>query len=331
VEKLLSSSIVSRSDAEWRKYIKEAERGSVEATLEWCRRVHEAKQAYGGSFRSWAEEWYSEYSYSVLSKLAKVGAENQRLVFLIKKHEITNDYNVLYETTTLTDDEIAELPALDQKTIKDYKQRKKRGEPLERNVTPPTGKLDNAPYSIIYADPPWEYNDKANNTGHWAGALNHYDTLTPADVAALELEPGRHVTEYVAPNAALFLWVTFPLLPHAFSVMEAWGFEYKTAGFVWVKTNADGTPYMGLGNTTRQNAELCLYGKRGKGIARIDASVQSVILKQRTRHSAKPAVARDRITQLFGNVPKIELFAREAVDGWDYWGNKVPQAEMSYG
>lgn len=327
----MSELAVYRSDAQWREYIKDAERGSVEATLERCRRVHEAKHAYGGSFRAWAEEWYAEYGYNALHKLARVGEQHPRLCNAITQSELPNDWGALYQLTTLTDDEIAELPALDQKTIKDYKQRKKRGETIERNVTPPTGKLDNAPYSIIYADPPWEYNDKANNTGRWAGALNHYETLAPADVAALELEPGRHLTEYIAADAALFLWVTFPLLPHAFSIMEAWGFEYKTAGFVWVKTNADGSPYMGLGNTTRQNAELCLYGKRGKGLQRLDAGISSVVMQQRTRHSAKPPVVRDRIAQLFGSVPKLELFAREAASGWDYWGNEAPQVEMHYG
>lgn len=193
----------------------------------------------------------------------------------------------------------------------------------ERDVTQPSGKLDNAPYSIIYADPPWAYNDRAASTGRWGGAINHYPTMIPAEIAAMEMN-GRLVSEYAAEDAVLFLWVTFPMLQDCFQVIESWGFTYKTAGFVWFKTNNDGTPYMGLGNTTRQNVELCLYSKRGRGLERLNAGVSSVVLQKRSQHSAKPPVVRDRITQLFGDVPKLEIFARDVVGGWDYWGNEAP-------
>lgn len=106
----------------WREYIKDAERGSVEATLEWCRRVYEAKQAYGGSFRAWAEEWYAEYGYNALHKLAKVGEQHGRLCNVDTQKALPNDWIALYEATTLTDDEIAELPAIDRKTIREFKQ-----------------------------------------------------------------------------------------------------------------------------------------------------------------------------------------------------------------
>lgn len=160
---------IKRSDSEWRDYIKDAERGSVEATLEWCRRVHEAKQDYGGSFRDWADEWYAEYGYSVLGMLAKIGAEQPRLFDIIKHRELPDDYRALYEVTTLTDDEIAELPALDQKSIKEYK-RQKRRDATPRYVGTNAGgdkwKLHNVAFqkhevpagrvALIFTDPPYD-------------------------------------------------------------------------------------------------------------------------------------------------------------------------------
>jgi len=161
--------IQTRDGKEWRDYVKDAERGSVEATLEWCRRVYEAKQHYGGSFRLWAAEWYSEYSYSVLGMLAKIGGENGRLFDIIKQRALPDDYRALYEVTTLTDDEIAELPALDQKTIKGYKRQKRRDDTPKYVGTNAGGeewKLHNIDFrqldvpdsrvALIFTDPPYD-------------------------------------------------------------------------------------------------------------------------------------------------------------------------------
>ena len=111
--------------------------------------------------------------------------------------------------------------------------------------------------------------------------------------------------------------------------MEAWEFTYKTAAFVWVKKNArSGGNYMGLGAYTRANAEVCLLGvspgfKAGEGGR--SHKVHQVIEAPFEGHSKKPDETRRRIVELLGDVPRIELFARQRADGWDAWGNEAPE------
>lgn len=176
----------------------------------------------------------------------------------------------------------------------------------------PTGPLNN--YQVIYADPPWQYSDKSKNRG---GAERHYDTMSIDDLCEL------NVKALAADDSLLFMWVTFPMLEDAFRVMRAWGFEYKTCGFTWVKTNKDDSVYMGMGHYTRSNSELCLIGKRGKGVKRLNAGIRNTQLHRREEHSKKPDQFRKDIEALHGDVPRIELFARDCFDGWDAWGNEL--------
>jgi site-specific DNA-methyltransferase (adenine-specific) len=113
------------------------------------------------------------------------------------------------------------------------------------------------------------------------------------------------------------------MLPDAFQVMKAWGFDYKTVAFVWNKTNkkAD-TDFFGMGNWTRANAEVVLLGIKGRP-KRISASIRQMVRCPIMRHSEKPNEVRERIIQLMGDMPRVELFAREKVDGWAAWGNEV--------
>lgn len=170
-------------------------------------------------------------------------------------------------------------------------------------------------YQIIYADPPW-------NHGAWAGGGNrhprhHYPVMDQQQIVALPVDT------LAAPNAALFLWTTWPHMPEALEAMAAWGFEYKTCAFCWVKQNLSGDGlFMGLGSWTRANSEPCLLAVRGKA-RRIDAAVRQTVLAPRGRHSRKPPEVRDRIVQLMGDLPRVELFAREKAEGWDSWGNEV--------
>lgn len=147
-------------------------------------------------------------------------------------------------------------------------------------------------YQIIYADPPWSYRDKALAGDRGAGCK--YDVMNMQDIKELPVE------ELTEDNCILFMWVTMPMLEEAFSVMRAWGFNYKTCAFTWVKQNkkADSL-FWGMGNWTRANAELCLLGIRGKP-KRADAGVHSVILSHIEKHSKKPAETRDRIAKLMG-------------------------------
>ena len=117
--------------------------------------------------------------------------------------------------------------------------------------------------------------------------------------------------------------MTFPCLREGLAVLDSWGFAYKTVAFVWVKQNrkADSL-FWGLGYWTRSNAELCILATKGSP-KRASAKVHQVILSHIEEHSKKPQEARDRIVQLMGDVPRIELFARSRAEGWDAWGNEV--------
>lgn len=131
------------------------------------------------------------------------------------------------------------------------------------------------------------------------------------------------VADLAEKDCTLFLWITFPLMREAFQVLEAWGFCYKTVAFVWVKQNrkADSL-FFGMGYWTRANAEICLLATRGHP-KRQSTAVPQVILSHVREHSRKPEEARERIVQLIGDLPRIELFARETPPGWDVWGNEV--------
>ena len=168
-------------------------------------------------------------------------------------------------------------------------------------------------YQIVYADPPWGYLwGKGKDGGNFAPE-KHYQTMTTDEICSLDVKRLRD------KNCALFLWATMPTLPDAIRVMSAWGFKYKTCAFTWVKIRKDGKPLHGMGSYTRANAELCLLGMRGH-IKSVDKTVPQILMHPRMGHSVKPPVIRDRIVQLFGDLPRIELFARNKVDGWDATG-----------
>lgn len=169
-------------------------------------------------------------------------------------------------------------------------------------------------YNIIYADPPWSYNDKKGNDPKMGGIT--YNVMELKDICALPID------KLCSEDCILFLWVTMPMLKEGLEVIKAWGFKYKTCGFCWVKQNPknDGI-YSGLGHWTNGNAELCLLAKRGNP-KRINKNVKQIILSHRGRHSEKPPEARERIVNLLGDLPRIELFARQHADGWDCWGDE---------
>lgn len=168
-------------------------------------------------------------------------------------------------------------------------------------------------YQIIYTDPPWVYKDKSKS--HGGGAESHYK-CTPTE------ELGKLCIPAAADSVCL-MWCTYPQLPEGLKLLAAWGFMYKTVAFTWVKINKDKSVYMGMGRHTRANAEICLLGIRGKGVPRKSASVYNTQLHPRRRHSQKPNAFREDIVLLYGNVTRIELFAREKTEGWDVWGNEV--------
>jgi N6-adenosine-specific RNA methylase IME4 len=229
------------------------------------------------------------------------------------------------------------------------------GRPINR---PPNLAKDAAPfpskkYSIIYADPPWKYDDARDHAS--AGmALSSYPCMETAEIAKLR------VPDLAGRQCQLVMWATWPKLPDALEVMRAWGFRYQTVGWVWVKTSrasprdarlltlevgADfrrlppGTAklHRGTGHFTQANTEyamigfpadddveVALLGRMGKALERMSRSVPQVVFAPLgRRHSEKPPEVRDAIVELFGDLPRIELFARESGPGWDAWGNQL--------
>jgi len=168
-------------------------------------------------------------------------------------------------------------------------------------------------YSIIYADPPWRYNDKNCN-----GACEpHYNTMSIEEICKLP------VYKIARKDAVLFLWTTYPMIRESMSVIHSWGFTYKSIGFQWIKKNKSGNGFFyGLGRWTRGNTEPCLIATTGKP-KRVNKSVSQLILSPIRGHSQKPDVVRHKIIKLMGDLPRIELFARQRFDGWDAWGNEL--------
>jgi len=178
--------------------------------------------------------------------------------------------------------------------------------------------LPNKKYKIIYADPPWRYN-VFSNTGKGRTAASHYDVMRLVDIMDLP------INEIADKDCVLFLWTTYPLLPEALKVIKEWGFDYKTVAFTWVKKNKQAdTWFWGMGSWTRANPEVCLLATKGFP-QRISASVHSILDSKIREHSQKPDETRNKIIELMGDLPRIELFARNKFDGWDCWGNEVPK------
>lgn len=183
------------------------------------------------------------------------------------------------------------------------------------------------------ADPAWQYDDR--NANGERGASFKYGVMSTEALCRLDVAP------LFARDAVLFLWAVSPMLPDAFRVGAAWGFEYKTVGFTWVKTNRDGTPFTGLGHYTRANPEMCLLFTRGKRLERADRGVRQlveapvdpadldawateVVYAQRREHSRKPDEVMARIERLYPSAVKLEMFARQRRPGWMAHGNQVP-------
>jgi N6-adenosine-specific RNA methylase IME4 len=183
-------------------------------------------------------------------------------------------------------------------------------------MTPP---FPNKRYSVIYADPPWSWSKSPLiDRGAARTVEKEYPTMQPEEIMALP------VSLIAADRSILFMWTTSPKLPMAFDVMTAWGFQYKTVAFVWTKRNkvSDGW-FTGMGFYTRQNAEFCLLGTRGKpALTRLDKSVHQIVDDPISVHSRKPESVRERIDRLYAG-ERIELFARQHTPGWDAWGYDV--------
>jgi len=184
--------------------------------------------------------------------------------------------------------------------------------------------MTNKKYQIILADPPWSYyNDstaKKDCTTIKGMRRPPYSVMSSQTIMDLPIE--KISTE----NSILFIWTTDYHLEKCLKVIKSWGFEYKTIGFAWAKKDKKGKPVCFMGAyTMKSGIELCLLATKGKDAHKLvkKHNIRSLVEVERKKHSEKPTEIKNRIVQLLGNLPRIELFARQKTEGWDVWGNEV--------
>jgi N6-adenosine-specific RNA methylase IME4 len=178
-------------------------------------------------------------------------------------------------------------------------------------------------YRAICADPPWHFQIRGRQTAAFRGAARYYRVL------ALESLKALPVAEWAAKDCHLFLWTTGPHLAQALDLMEAWGFRYCALAFTWVKLRrtarrglwGEADLHVGLGYTTRHNAELVLLGRRGNPI-RLSNDVRELVVEHLREHSRKPDEVYERIASYCPG-PYLDLFARGSRPGWDVWGDQA--------
>ena len=169
-------------------------------------------------------------------------------------------------------------------------------------------------YKVLYADPPWRFSNRRTGGSLKSGSATHYELLSVQDICNLPVQ------DIADDDCVLFMWWVAAMPEEALRVVKAWGFNLKTmTGFNWVKRTQRGKLDFGMGFWTRAGSEMCLIATKGKP-RKASSSVRSVLISKKRQHSQKPDEVRERIEELCGNVPRIELFARRKVDEWDSWG-----------
>lgn len=179
-------------------------------------------------------------------------------------------------------------------------------------------------YQVIYADPPWMYNDKrkVKDMRSVGGSSSGFGASEEYSVMSMSMLHSLRVDQIADDNCVLFLWSTSPFLREAIELMKRWGFEYKTVAFVWAKTRSKGSFARLLGRWTMGSCEYVLLGTKGNP-KRIQKNTYQLLVEEHASHSLKPNTIRKRIVALMGDVSRIELFARNRTEGWDIWGNEV--------
>lgn len=174
------------------------------------------------------------------------------------------------------------------------------------------------PFRIIYADPPWRFEVRDRATGLAKSADQNYPTMKPIEIAAIRVD------EWVASDAILAMWVYDPMLPAALMIGEAWGFKFCTVLFRWLKVTSNGKLNFGTGYHTRAGGceEVWLF-KRGKGCSVLRHDIRREFYSPLREHSRKPDEVADWLVDLYGDLPRLEMFARTSRAGWNAWGNEV--------
>ena len=175
-------------------------------------------------------------------------------------------------------------------------------------------------YAVIYTDPCWAYYGDPDKD---QAAGKHYNMMTYEELRALPVRP------LAAKSAVVLMWATGPKLDEAVDLLRAWGFYYRGIAYVWVKTTNAGQVIHGQGvrpSFTKPTTELVLVGsthKTGRTLPLQTEAQGQVVFAPRGAHSEKPLEVRERIEELFGDVPRLEMFARTCAPGWDVWGNEA--------
>jgi N6-adenosine-specific RNA methylase IME4 len=233
----------------------------------------------------------NERTRAKVSKASKVSVHKMKKARLVRKKSPALARQVEAGEITLTK-AVSEIARLDRRKSL-------------QEMAWPEGK-----FRVIYADPPWPYNDKRLGSVSGGGATGTYDT------ESLEAICRKNVAAISMDDSVLFLWITSPLLPDGLETMRRWGFTYK-ASFVWDKVQG----FNGHYNDVRH--EILLVGTRGSCLPEITDLPDSVIEEKKERHSQKPAVFRELIDRLYPSGPRVELYAREKMKGWTAWGNEA--------
>lgn len=172
-------------------------------------------------------------------------------------------------------------------------------------------------YSIIYIDPPWPENKRDNKNTKFGTGAHKYNLMT---IEAIKAYP---IAQMSKENCALFMWITTPKQKYMMEILDAWGFRFVNKAFCWVKVNKkDGKPRFGIGNYTKSNTEDCWLAVKGK-MSVVSNYVSQVVMQPISEHSKKPDIVRDRIVELFGKLPRVEVFARKRHKGWDAIGDQL--------
>lgn len=169
-------------------------------------------------------------------------------------------------------------------------------------------------FKIIYIDPPWSYNRKVGQ-----GVIKDYNSMANEDIYKLP------ISRLADDDCALICWLTFPKIAEGVKAIQSWGFEIKTVFATWIKLNSKNMqPFFGVGSYTKSNCEFCLLATKGNMHKYVKTnSISSVVMAPREKHSKKPDVVRKMITDLFGELPRVELFARQRHDGWTCLGDEL--------
>lgn len=271
---------------------------------ELWRKLAKENQVHGGNLRALGRQKSDKPidTKKEIARLAKVSHDTVVKVKYIEK-KANKETKIKLRNGDVTINRIHKALILEEK----------RNE-IKNKKYKPIKYLSHKKYSIIYADPPWKYKVQVGE----GIAERHYPTMQLDKIKSF-LDDNKIQTEN---DSILFIWATYPMLKESIEVLESWGFRYTTVGFTWVKTTKNNKYPMNLGYWTRANPEICLIGIKGNP-QRISTSIPNLVFSLAREHSRKPDEIRDKIVELIGNLPRIELFSRKKINGWDSIGNET--------